>query len=113
MDTYLEEHDTYRDVQAFGSCHTYTSFIPAVLEENTGLTSFVYANPGEIIPTTYVRMVEQFKRHVPKVAVLDIWGINAYETYDETEEILEEYMPLNVQMLPNSKEKRELISSLI
>lgn len=50
------------------------------------------------------------KKHVPKVAVLDIWGINAYETYDETEEILEEYMPLNVQMLPNSKEKTELIN---
>ncbi len=110
MDKYLAENDTYRDVQAFGSCHTYTSFNPAVLEKNTGLTSYIYANPGEIIPTTYVRMVEQFKKHVPKVAVLDIWGINAYETYDETEEILEEYMPLNVQMLPNSKEKTELIN---
>lgn len=110
MDKYLAENDIYRDVQVFGSCHTYTSFNPVVLEKNTGLTSYVYADPGEIIPTTYVRMVEQFKKHVPKVAVLDIWGINAYETYEDTEELLEEFMPPNVQMLPNSKEKRELIN---
>lgn len=110
LDKYLEENDAPRDVQVFGSCHAYTSFNPAVLEESTGLTSFVYANPGEIIPTTYVRMVEQFKRHIPKVAVLDIWGINAYETYDSTERILEYYMPPNVQMLPYSQEKLELIA---
>lgn len=109
LDRYLADNDAPRDVQAFGSCHTYTSFNPEVLE-NAGISAFVYANPGEIIPTTYVRMVEQFKRHTPKVAVLDIWGINPYETYDSTEKILEYYMPANVQLLPYSKEKIELLA---
>ncbi len=110
LDRYLAQNDTDRDVQVFGSCHAYSSFDPSVLEENTGLTSFVYASPGEIIPTTYVRMLEQFQRHTPEVAVVEIWGINPYETYDSTEKILQEYMPLNVQMLPYSKEKAELVS---
>ena len=60
---YLEENpekNSY-DVKVFGSCHAYTSFNPVYLKESTGVDSFVYANAGEIIPTTYARMVEQFK----------------------------------------------------
>ena len=108
LDKYVTKYDAPVDVQVYGSCHAYTSFVPEALESD-GITSFVYANPGEIVPTTYVRMVEQFKRHVPKVAVLDIWGINAYETYEYTTIILEHYMPANVQMLPYSREKVALM----
>lgn len=110
MDRHIAENVTDRDVQVFGACHAYSSFHTTVLKENTGLSTYVYANPGEIIPVTYVRMVEQFKKYTPKVAVLDIWGINAYETYDSTERILEFYTPPNVQALPYSKEKVELIA---
>lgn len=97
------------DIQVYGSCHAYTSFNPMYLKEKYNLDAYVYANPGEIIPTTYLRMVEQFKKYVPKTAVVEIWGINAYDTYDETEKILGEYLTSNIELIPLSLAKLEVI----
>ena len=105
LEKHLEEVGTDYDVQIFGSCHAYTSFNPKYLKEQTGLDSFVMGNPGEIMPTTYLRMWEQFKDHVPKVALVEIWGINPYETYDSTEDILGTYLQTNIQHVPFSLEK--------
>ena len=109
----LEQHlkDTPRDfdVHVYGSCHSYTSFNPMYLQEQTGIEAFVYGNAGEIIPTTYVRMSEQFKEYIPKIAFVEIWGINPYETYDTTEKILGYYLPVNLERLPFSFEKLEVI----
>lgn len=110
LEKYLEEAAEELDVQVFGSCHAYTSFNPNYLKEQTGLDSFVLANPGEIMPATYLRMMERFKEDKPQVAVVEIWGINPYETYDETEEILGEYLQPNIQNIPFSFEKLEVIS---
>lgn len=110
LEQYLREHDTDYDVHVYGSCHSYTSFDPIHLEQSTGIPAFVYANPGEIIPTTYVRMAQQFREYTPKIAILDIWGINPYETYDSTYKILEYYLPPSIEILPNSDEKQEVIA---
>lgn len=109
LEKYLEEIGTEFDVQVYGSCHAYTSFNPNCLKENTGMESFVFANPGEIMPSTYLRMREQFKEHVPQVAVVEIWGINPYETYDSTEKIFGSYFQTNIQQIPFSLEKLEVI----
>lgn len=109
LDQYIKEQDTDYDVQVYDSCHAYTSFDPIYLEKKIGTPAFVYANPGEIIPATYVRMAQQFREYTPKVAVVDIWGINPYETYDSQEKILEYYLPVNIEALPYSEEKQEVI----
>ncbi len=111
LQQYLREHpeQNLHDVQIFGSCHAYTSFDPRCLEAETGIGSFVYANPGEIMPTTYLRMLEQFGRHTPKVALVELWGINAYDTYSKTEDILGDYLPKNIEQLPFSPEKAEVV----
>ena len=109
LEKYLEENEKEYDVNVFGSCHSYTSFNPMILEEETNITGFVYGNPGEIIPTTYLRMLEQFKKYVPEVALVEIWGINAYETYGEAEDIFGHYLKKNIELLPLSSEKTELI----
>lgn len=111
LQQYLRENpeQNLHDVQIFGSCHAYTSFDPRYLERETGISSFVHANPGEIIPTTYLWMQEQFRRHTPKVAVVEIWGINAYDTCSATEEILGDYLPKNMEQVPFSLEKAEVI----
>ncbi len=108
---YLEENPEHylHDVQVFGSCHSYTSFNPVYLEEISGESAFVYGNAGEIIPTTYVRMSDQFRRHLPKVALVEIWGINPYETYDTEENIFGDYLANNLESLPFSLEKQEVI----
>lgn len=109
LEKHLEEIGTEFDVQVFGSCHSYTSFNPNTLWEQTGLDSFVFGNPGEIMPATYLRMREQFKDYAPKVALVEIWGINPYETYDSTASILESYFPPNIERIPFSLEKLKVI----
>ncbi len=97
-------------VLVFGSCHSYTSFHPLHFEENTGFSAYDVGNAGEIIPATYLRMKEQFKKDAPEVALLDIWGLNPYETYTSSTEIFESYLPVNVERLPFSLDKIEVIN---
>ena len=111
LSEYLEENPEKQqcEIKVFGSCHAYTSFDPILLREQTGLDSFVYANPCEIIPTTYARMVEQFKKHVPQVALVETWGIDPYDTYLEAEEILGEYLKSNLASMDFSLARERVI----
>lgn len=109
LDAALEELDEEFDVHVYGACHSYTSFHPAVLEEVTGLTSFDMGNSGEIVPVTYLRMKEYFKKDAPQVALVEVWGIFPYETYSSHYNIFEYYMPNNLQQLPLSLAKLEVI----
>lgn len=115
MEKYLQEHPEHNnyDVKVFGACHAYTSLYPGHLEETTGISTFLYANPGEIMPVTYLHMVEQFKKHTPKVAVVETWGINAFDTYDDAGDILGSYLTSNLERLPFSLEKQEVIKDFV
>ena len=112
MKQYLADNpqQNMHDVQVYGSCHAYTSFNPLYLEERTGISAFVYASASEIIPTTYLRMIEQFKIHTPKIVLVETWGINPYETYIPSAEILGEYLPSAIEMIPFSRERQEVIN---
>lgn len=111
LEDYLEDHpeDNLHDVQIFGSCHSYTSFNPVYMEEVSGISGFVYGNAGEILPTTYARMVDQFKKHTPKVALVEIWGINPYETYSAHERVFGFYLANNLERTKLSVAKQEII----
>lgn len=111
LEDYLENHpeDTLHDLQIFGSCHSYTSFNPIYMQELTGVSSFVYGNAGEIIPVTYARMAEQFRKHTPKVAVVEIWGINPYETYSSHDRVFGFYLANNLERVKFSLAKQEVI----
>ena len=115
LSEYLEENPEKQqcEVKVFGSCHAYTSFDPSVLREQTGLDSFVYANPCEIIPTTYAQMAAQFKKHVPKVALVEAWGIDPYDTYLGTEEILGEYLKSDLASMDFSRARQQVIRDYI
>lgn len=110
MDHYLEQADETYDVEVYGSCHAYTSFNPKRFTEEHGYSAFDLAYPSEIIPTTYVRMATRFKNNTPKVALVEIWGINAYNTYIDSKSIFNDYMLPNVEGLPLSAEKIALIN---
>lgn len=109
FDKHLAELDQNFDVQVFGSCHAYTSFNPTELCETHNISTYVLGNAGEFIPTTFVRMSEQFKKHIPKVVLVEVWGLYCYETYSPHENVLGTYIESNVECLPISKEKFELI----
>jgi len=97
------------DVQVYGSCHAYTSFNTKSFSEQSGVSSYNISNAGEIMPATYLRMKERFEKDTPKVAVVETWGINAYETYISYEALMEKYLSVNVENIPISKEKIEVI----
>lgn len=97
------------DVEVFGSCHAYTSFNPIQFEEEHGYSAYNLSNPSEIIPISYVRMVNEFRHNPPKVAVIEMWGVNPYNTYVAPDDIFESYSPLNVGTLPLTREKNQLI----
>lgn len=111
LEKYLEEHPEHNlsDVGVFGSCHAYTSFDPVYLKERTGIDSFVYGNPSEIMPVTYLRMVDQFKKHTPKVVLVETWGINPYDTYIDQEKLFGEYLDTNLELTDFSMAKQEVI----
>jgi len=98
------------DVQVYGSCHAYTSFDSAYFSEKYGMSSYNMSNPGEIMPSTYLRMVERFKKDKPEVVLVETWGVNAYETYNPTEKIMDSYFRINIEDIPFSKEKAEVIN---
>ena len=106
----LEQKNEKYDVQIYGSCHAYTSFNPMYLIENYDISTYNMANPSEIIPITYLRMKEQFETNKPKVALVEVWGINVYETYISTDSILGDYLKNNLERLPLSLDKLEVIS---
>lgn len=110
LEDFIKSEDENYKVQVYGSCHAYTSFDAPYMETEYGISSYIFANPGEIIPNTYLRMVERFKTDVPEVAIVDIWGMNPYETYMSQEDIFGKYMPVNVELLPYSSEKNEVIA---
>lgn len=109
LEKVLEEANESYDIQVYGSCHAYTSFNAEYFTETYGVSSFVFANPSEILPISYLRMKERFKTDAPKIAVLDIWGLNPYETYIEQKSIFEDYSPVNLERIPYSKEKAAII----
>ena len=109
MDQAIAEIDEHIEVQVYGACHSYTSFQAAYFEETYGYTAYDLGNPGELIPVTYLRMMERFKEDTPEVALVEIWGVNAYETYCSVRDVFEYYMPPNVEQLPLSLEKIEVI----
>lgn len=104
----LKQQEEY-SVQVFGSCHAYTSFNPMMLEEEYGISSYNMSNPSEIMPATYLRVAEQLKKNKPKIVLVETWGINAYETYMPTEEITDLYFRPNIENVPFSREKLQVI----
>ena len=106
----LEENNEVYEVQIYGSCHAYTSFNPMLLIEKHDVTCYNLANAGETFPATYLRMLNRFKKDSPKIAVVEIWGVNPYETYISVQDNLGSYLPYNIERLPLTMEKIEVIN---
>lgn len=107
----LRRLDETYELQIYGSCHAYTSYNPEFIRQEHGISAYVLANPSEIIPVTYLQMLERFQYDVPRVALVDIWGTNPYDTYIPADEIFRSYMPASIEGLPLSSEKNEVIRS--
>ena len=75
-----EEPDSF-DVLFFGSSHMYCSVDPAVFEEVTGLSSYVFATQQQPLWITYHYMIEALKTQSPELMVLEVHMANQTEDY--------------------------------
>lgn len=78
-----EEPDSF-DVLFFGSSHMYCSVDPAVLEEETGLKSYIFATQQQPLWITYHYMVEALKTQSPDLIAVEVhMAIEEEEYADE------------------------------
>lgn len=70
-DMYLKEEENSIDVLFYGSSLTYCDISPAVIYDETGITSYVMAGPEQTIPITYFYLLESLKTQSPKTVFIE------------------------------------------
>ena len=63
------------DVIFLGDCEVYESFIPAILWEEYGRTSYVRGSPQQLIWQSYYILEETFKYETPKAVVFNVYAM--------------------------------------
>ena len=71
------------DIMFFGSSHSYSTFNPTVIEEQTGLKSYNFATQQQPIQITYHYMIEALKYQKPKYFVLESHMLTIDQDYAE------------------------------
>lgn len=71
------------DIVFFGSSHSYSTFNPEYIEENTGLKSYNFATQQQPIQITYHYMIEALKYQKPKYFVLESHMLTIDQDYAE------------------------------
>lgn len=69
------------DVIFFGSSHSYATFSPEVIKEETGLTSYNFATQQQPLSVTYYYMREALKRHQLQTMVLETRMLTVDDAY--------------------------------
>ena len=97
-DLYLQEEPDTIDVLYFGSSIVYCDMIPAVVWEETGLTSYVMAGPEQTFPITYHYLREACETQSPQAVVLELNGM-FFPQYQNYTKVNISYMPWSVNRI--------------
>ena len=97
-DRYLLEEPDSIDVLFFGSSFVYCDIVPAVVWEETGLTSYVMAGPEQTIPITYYYLREACKTQSPQAVVLELNGM-FFSQYQNYTKVNISYMPWSMNRI--------------
>ena len=85
---YYLEADQGREHQVLflGDCEAYSTFIPTVIFENYGITSYVRGSPGARVWQSYYHLLDVLQYEKPAVVVLSVYalchGDSASEAYN-------------------------------
>lgn len=63
------------DVLFLGDCEVYESFIPAILWEEYGITSFVRGSAQQLVWQSYYLLEEMLKHETPKAVVFNVYAL--------------------------------------
>ena len=79
--SFYELEENILDVIFFGSSHSYATFSPDIIYDETGLKSYNFATQQQPLYITYHYMLEALKTQKPKVFVMDIRGASVQNEY--------------------------------
>lgn len=68
------EQENSFDVMFYGNSHVFSAVNPLILFQNTGITSYVYASPGQPFPLTYHYIKESLKTQKPDVMFVEVYA---------------------------------------
>lgn len=71
------------DVIFVGDCEVYESFIPAVLWEKHGISSFVRGSAQQLVWQSYYLLEDTFRHETPKVVVFNVLALKYGEPQSE------------------------------
>ena len=93
---FTEEESNSMDVVFFGSSMAYCNVVPAVIWEDSGLSTYVMAGPEQTLGITYYYIKEMFRHQSPSAVMVEISGI-IYGRYPSDGSIKANigYMPYN------------------
>ena len=63
------------DVIFIGDCEVYSAFVPPILYEEYGITSFVRGSPSQSIEQSYYLLCETLEYETPRVVVLGVYAL--------------------------------------
>lgn len=102
----VDEGNTHQ-VVFVGDCEVYESFIPPVLFEEYGITSYIRGSAQQLIWQSYYLLEETFKYESPDVVVFNVLSMK----YGEPQR--EEYNRMTLDPMRNSKIKHDAIKASI
>ncbi len=70
-DMYLKEPENTVDALFFGTSLAYCDIVPAVLYDETGVTSYVMAGPEQTLPVTYRYVLESCRTQTPRTIFVE------------------------------------------
>lgn len=95
---YQKEPEDSVDVLFFGSSLVYCDVVPAVIYEETGITSFVMAGPEQTFPVTCRYLRESCKTQSPKAVLIEATGLLFGKT-NRSLKVNLTYLPWGVERL--------------
>ncbi len=104
---YNEPEDSL-DVMFFGSSHMYCSIDPRMLEEQTGLKSYVFATQQQPLWISYHYLKEALKTQSPETVVLEVHMVVQEEDYAEEGTLHSAVNPIKL-----SKNKVEMVYAAV
>lgn len=71
------------DVLLIGDCEVYEGFVPSVLWEEYGITSYIRGGAQQLVWHSYYLLEETFKYETPKVVVFNVYALKYGEPQSE------------------------------
>ncbi len=108
---YASVKETPHDVLFIGDCEVYESFVPAILWEEYGISSYVRGGAQQLVWHSYYMLEDALRYETPKIVVFNVLALKYGEPQREEYNRLAldgmEWSPVKVEAIKASMRKEE------